>query len=311
MEEITKKESSTDTYKINKKLELKAVNEGEPTANVLVHGENNEVKFVPRSSFEKGGNQTIDTVLAAGNTAVDKMLTINSYSGQPTVSILHGGFLSIINNFSGDKASLQSNQLFISNKADTERTTVLADGIKFNNSLKTSTLMVNPNSQISSTGKVLLPITNDSSVKTLAAIDDFKTINGENIVGSGNIVIAAGGNATSGTFTPIMTNATNVEHMYIDEALWTKIGNVVTVKYPLQIKFIEPSKTSSVRISLPFSIASGSTNLGIGNLVSPFSVPLGGIVQRSTANEVLFITTSTTDPNYHVGTMMITYTTAS
>jgi hypothetical protein len=192
MKEIAKTESLVDAYKINKPLKLNTVNKGKPTDNVLVHSVDNEVKFIPRSEFS-GGSQTIDRVLEAGNTAVDKWLTINSYVGQPTVSILHGRFVSLINNFTGDKASLQNNQLFISNKEDTERTTILNDGIKFQNSSKSSTLMANPNSELSATGKVLLPITNDSSVKTLTATDDFKTINGNSIIGVGDITIEGGG----------------------------------------------------------------------------------------------------------------------
>ncbi|KFF11241.1 hypothetical protein [Flavobacterium hydatis] len=193
MKEIAKTESLVDAYKINKPLKLNTVNKGESIDNVLVHGVDNEVKSVPRSEFS-GSSQTIDKVLEAGNTAVDKWLTINSYAGQPTVSIVHGRFVSLYNNFTGDKASLQNNQLFVSDKEDTVRTTIFNNGIQFDNPQKRATLMANPDSELLSIGKVLLPpIANDSSVKTLTATDDFKTINGNSIIGVGDITIEGGG----------------------------------------------------------------------------------------------------------------------
>ncbi|KFF11239.1 hypothetical protein [Flavobacterium hydatis] len=74
MKEITKKESSTDTYKINKPLKLNTINKGEPVDNVLVHDANNEIKSVPRSEFG-GGSQSFQDVVTKstvdmGGTAV-------------------------------------------------------------------------------------------------------------------------------------------------------------------------------------------------------------------------------------------------
>ncbi|KFF06411.1 autotransporter outer membrane beta-barrel domain-containing protein [Flavobacterium reichenbachii] len=120
-----------------------------------------------------------------------------------------------------------------------------------------------------------------------------------------------GGSATSGTYIPVMTNDSNINAFYVEAACWTKVGNVVTVSCPLQITFTEPSVTSALRIDLPFPINSPSTNLGVGTLVSPFATPLAGVVQRDTPTTARFITISTTDLNYHVGMMTMTYTTAS
>ncbi|MCC9071203.1 hypothetical protein LNQ49_06300 [Flavobacterium sp. F-65] len=68
MKEITERQSdglqsSTDTYKINKTLKLNIVNEGESTDKVLVQGENNEVKFIPRSEFDGGKAATLQEVV--------------------------------------------------------------------------------------------------------------------------------------------------------------------------------------------------------------------------------------------------------
>jgi hypothetical protein len=68
MKEITEEQSLFDAYKINKTLQLNTVNKGEPTDNVLVHGINKEVKFVPRSEFG-GGSQSFQDVVT--KSAVD------------------------------------------------------------------------------------------------------------------------------------------------------------------------------------------------------------------------------------------------
>lgn len=68
MKEITKKQSnviqsSIDAYKINKALKLNTLQEGEPTDNVLVHGEDNEVRSIPRSEFGAGKPDTLQEVV--------------------------------------------------------------------------------------------------------------------------------------------------------------------------------------------------------------------------------------------------------
>jgi hypothetical protein len=74
MKEITKKESSTDTYKINKALKLNTINKGETVDNVLVHDVNNEIKSVPRSEFGGSSQNFQDVVTKStvdmGGTAV-------------------------------------------------------------------------------------------------------------------------------------------------------------------------------------------------------------------------------------------------
>ncbi|MEA9414402.1 hypothetical protein [Flavobacterium sp. PL02] len=91
MKEITKIESSRDTYKINKNLKLNTVNEGEPTDNVLVHGSDNEVKSIPRSEF---GGGIVDLDYSATPTGG----TIFSSSGNdaivPLATTVNAGLLS-------------------------------------------------------------------------------------------------------------------------------------------------------------------------------------------------------------------------
>jgi hypothetical protein len=91
MKEITKIESSTDTYKINKNLKLNTVNEGEPTDNVLVHGSDNEVKSIPRSEF---GGGIVDLDYSATPTGG----TVFSSSGNdaivPLATTVNAGLLS-------------------------------------------------------------------------------------------------------------------------------------------------------------------------------------------------------------------------
>lgn len=90
MKEITKIESSTDTYKINKNLKLNTVNEGEPTDNVLVHGSDNEVKSIPRSEFG-GGSQTLDQTLTNGNKTTKEVL-FHHQTKKDYTSIDNSGF---------------------------------------------------------------------------------------------------------------------------------------------------------------------------------------------------------------------------
>jgi hypothetical protein len=90
MKEITKIESSTDTYKINKNLKLNTVNEGEPTDNVLVHGSDNEVKSIPRSEF-LGGSQTLEETLLYGDSATDQSIKLRSSSDEISSEIRSSG----------------------------------------------------------------------------------------------------------------------------------------------------------------------------------------------------------------------------
>jgi hypothetical protein len=60
-------QSLPDSYKINKTLKLNTVLEGTQTDNVLVHGADNEVKFISRSEFG-GETPNITEVLTKGNT---------------------------------------------------------------------------------------------------------------------------------------------------------------------------------------------------------------------------------------------------
>jgi len=73
--------------------------------------------------------------------------------------------------------------------------------------------------------------------------------------------------SASGTYTPTLTNTTNISSSTLNAAYYTRIGNIVTVTIAVQTTLIAASETV-LTFSLPISGATVVNGIGQGNLTS-------------------------------------------
>lgn len=150
--------SAQSTTYFSKPVELGKVPASESKADsVLVQGTDRIIKFVPRSEFE--GSQTLDQTLANGNTAMDKTITL-----QTTI---------------GETSTISGSSLVL-DKSPTESFHVENNRFKYRYENKGTTIENIFN----------LPDINGSETY-LTTENSFKTIDGQSIVGSGNIEISS------------------------------------------------------------------------------------------------------------------------
>lgn len=86
--------------------------------------------------------------------------------------------------------SLKSDLINFSNLNTGKTTALYAEGIEFGNVNAFSVLEINPGTTASYSNVLMPLITEEGQTKTLTATDDFKTINGESIIGKGNILVS-------------------------------------------------------------------------------------------------------------------------
>ena len=99
--------------------------------------------------------------------------------------------------------------------------------------------------------------------------------------------VSAGGGVSSGTYTPTYTNGTNTHSFIIDNAVYTRVGNLVTVNIGYRISFLSNSTYSSFILTVPINrnvdtammVGHGSNETGalnqipvLVNTISPTSV---------------------------------------
>jgi hypothetical protein len=94
----------------------------------------------------------------------------------------------------------------------------------------------------------------------------------------------------SGTYTPTLTNATNVASSSATLANYIRVGNQVTVAGGLTIDPTAASASTVLRISLPFASTMGSAAdaAGVASCISVFG--LTGGIQGSVGNGVAALT---------------------
>ncbi|MGE6355442.1 hypothetical protein ACQKCJ_16360 [Flavobacterium sp. NPDC079362] len=135
------------------------------------------------------GSQTFDQILDAGNTAIGKTMVLN-YPNEATSTL--NGFNISVDNQRGNSVTTSPNIISVESRNQNKRISILSDQIEFYNSLNESDKVrlasrgIEPNA----TGTIYLPtLKTGPNSRTLAATDDFKTINGQSILGEGNIYI--------------------------------------------------------------------------------------------------------------------------
>lgn len=73
---------------------------------------------------------------------------------------------------------------------------------------------------------------------------------------------------SSGTYTPTLTNTTNISSSTLNVAYYTKIGNLVTVDIAVQTTITTTASATVLTFSLPISGATTANGIGQGNLTS-------------------------------------------
>jgi|GEM_PF-1981737 len=139
------------------------------------------------------GNQTYLTALF--RRGEDEDIYENTI-GAKQIEIKHS------NDYTPDRnemVSLKSDIIEIAKLNTGETTALLANGVGFGNSNTNnySTLEMNPATTANYSNVLMPPITEEGQTKTLATTGDFKTINGESILGKGDITLES--NNQSGT----------------------------------------------------------------------------------------------------------------
>lgn len=104
---------------------------------------------------------------------------------------------------------------------------------------------------------------------------------------SGNITSSAGGGGTQGTYTPSVTNSVNVSSASALVAMYTRIGNVVSVSGSMDINAAGAGPTIAL-ISVPINsnFANGQRDAGGAGVSRTSSVDLSGGIYGATTNTV-------------------------
>jgi len=89
---------------------------------------------------------------------------------------------------------------------------------------------------------------------------------------------------TSGAYTPTLTNTSNVSSSSLQDAVYTKIGNIVTVRVGYQLTPTTGGTSTTLTITLPINrVSTTATNVGSG-VISQGSSITSSLVQLPSAN---------------------------
>ncbi|MCC9071205.1 hypothetical protein LNQ49_06310 [Flavobacterium sp. F-65] len=199
------------TYSIEKPLQLNTVNEGTKSDSVLVRGADKIVKYIPRSKFG-AGSQTLQQTMDKGRTWVDDI-------SNPNLSLFSINDPDLLGAYSWGIYS--GPQQF----ANTPQGWGLNSGLGTSNSISFQAKV----STVSDRNiGFVLDNTKATGIYVLATTSDFKTINGENIVGTGNITMGGSETkVTAGTNTTVTGTGANASPYVISTTIPT-LNEVLT-----------------------------------------------------------------------------------
>ncbi|MFH6956775.1 hypothetical protein ACHRV1_05160 [Flavobacterium aquidurense] len=222
-----------------------------------------------------GDIPTLQQVLDKDRNATNASINLLSEEGESQTTVHEGG-LNISQKTETGFLITDINKLGVSVSKDEETTfvNVLADELSLNKNLAGNPvkqgIVLNEDSAGASTIK--LPLTSDGDVKTLATTEDFKTINGESIVGEGDITVKGGstqnlqqvldtassasfngGNQIIDIFDPSYPNATKEDFIVAsaNESL-SKVGSLI-----VSPSTVGMTGATATGLSASFSVADG------------------------------------------------------
>ncbi|MFG4004826.1 hypothetical protein [Flavobacterium aquidurense] len=222
-----------------------------------------------------GDIPTLQQVLDKDRNATNASINLLSEEGESQTTVHEGG-LNISEKTETGFLITDINKLGVSVSKDEETTfaNISADELSLNKKLSGNPvkqgIVLNEDSSGASTIK--LPLTSDGDVKTLATTEDFKTINGESIVGEGDITVKGGstqnlqqvldtassasfngGNQIIDIFDPSYPNATKEDFIVAsaNESL-SKVGSLI-----VSPSTVGMTGATATGLSASFSVADG------------------------------------------------------
>lgn len=112
----------------------------------------------------------------------------------------------------------------------------------------------------------------------------------------------------SGTYTPTLTNVTNVSSSSAQVARWTQIGDQVTVYGRVSVDPIASATSTQVRVSLPVASNLGSNSDLAGVCVGDLSDESAGHIVADTANDEALIEAHPVSTSQHTYVYTYSYT---
>jgi len=132
-------------------------------------------------------------------------------------------------------------------------------------------------------------------------VDDIGGIKITNLAGTGTRMVTAdaSGNlaastiVTSGTYTPTLTNTSNITSSSLNQATYTRIGNIINVNVSVSTTVTATATPSVLTLTLPINTADTSqVGVGVGNItagdVTVNASGIVGVISASTAEFVFY-----------------------
>lgn len=147
-----------------------------------------------------------------------------------------------------------------------------------------------------SNGQLLIGNGTDYTVASLASSGGTVTITG----GAGTINLEATGGGTSNTFTPTITDGTNVTSSTFISASYIRVGNIVTVDVEVSITATANSSTTVFDLSLPVASNFSSTTQTRGLMIETRGSV--GNVRSDATNDRVSVTYTSSSASAGLGT---------
>ncbi len=258
------------------------------------------------------GNKTISAINTAGTAA----LTINAQTNLSITTALGGAFI-----FTGGVFVLNGNgtignlplQIF-SSKASTTATVVAGFGTDYefkiqngsgsvvSNAANIQIITTDPNNGTEDYDAVIKLKQNGSSGEKFRVTSDGRIYGTALHNNSGSLTGTTNQYVASGTYTPTLTNVTNVAASTAYACQWMRVGNVVTVSGQVDIDVtLAASTASELGISLPIASSLTADQQVGGDAISDSIASLSARIKADVTNDrasVVFKAISLTNDTY-------------
>jgi hypothetical protein len=114
---------------------------------------------------------------------------------------------------------------------------------------------------------------------------------------------------TSGTYSPTLTNTTNIAtSSVITLTLYTRVVNIVTAQYSINVKPSAPATNTTLTVTLPLSVVSPFTSvMGQGTYIDVANNVIGATVYPSDATHCSISFLPSNTASEHVLNFSVTY----
>lgn len=116
--------------------------------------------------------------------------------------------------------------------------------------------------------------------------------------------VSAGAATSAGTYTPTITNVSNITSATLVGAMYSRVGDIVTLSISIDVDPASTSTSTSVRFGLPFSSTFGNTWECSGTANNSIQSIIGSVSADTANNEALFsfvsLSTGHTSANWRI-----------